>query len=115
MHAIKRSVPAIKRSVPVPQIEIAIYRRSRREVFGYRAPLAARGQNIQEGVYNLAYVDRALVAPSLGWRDQRFNQSPFFVRQIARIAQHATIIMSAIFRRPHRRLSQIRPPPLNHK
>lgn len=74
-----------------------------------------RGQNIQEGVNNFAYVDRALVAPSPGWRDHRFNQSPFFIRQITRIAQHATIVMSTIFRRPHRRLSQIRPPPLNHK
>ena len=57
---------AIERPIPVPQIEIAIHCRSRRHVFRYRAPLAARRQNIQESVYDLAYVDRALVAPSLG-------------------------------------------------
>ena len=97
---------AIERPIPVPQIEIAIHCRLRRQVFRYRAPLAARRQNTQESVDDLAYVDRALVAPSLGRWYQRFGQSPFFVRQIARIAQLTTVIMPTIFRRPDRRLSK---------
>src|SRR6476646_4706317 len=57
----------------------------------------------------------AFVAAALGGRDQRLNKRPFVISQIAGIAQEATIITSAVVRRPHGRLLRIRPPPLNHK
>ena len=47
----ERGMHAIKRPIPVPQIEIAIHFRSRRLVFRYRAPLEVHRQNIQESVY----------------------------------------------------------------
>src|SRR5712675_2212529 len=72
-------------------------------------------QNIHEAVHHLAHDHRALVATALGGRDQRLNKRPFIISQIAGIAQEATIITSAVVRRPHGRLLRIRPPPLNHK
>src|SRR4029077_19845914 len=56
-----------------------------------------------------------LSPPRLAGGDQRLNKRPFVIRQIAGIAQEATIITSAVVRRPHGRLLRIRPPPLNHK
>ena len=100
---VKRVVDAIERAVPVPQIEIIVDRRARRQVLGDRPPLAAGAQDIHQTVDDLPHVHRTLVAAALGRRNERLNQRPFLVRQIARIAQPAPFIASAIFVRPHRR------------
>ena len=98
-----------------PQIEISMDGRTRRQVFRNGPPLATCRQNIHEAVHHLAHDHRAFVAAALGGRDQRLNKRPFVISQIAGIAQEATIITSAVVRRPHGRLLRIRPPPLNHK
>src|ERR1700716_873629 len=43
------------------------------------------------------------VAAPLGRRDQRADQRPLVIRQVARIAQFAPVIAPAVFLRPHRR------------
>jgi hypothetical protein len=48
----------------------------------------------------------AFVATALAWRDQRFDQFPFVVSEVAGIAQMAAVIPGAIFIRPHRRPSE---------
>jgi hypothetical protein len=47
--------------------------------FRYRAPLAARGQNIHERIHDLAYVHCALVAAAFGGRNQGLDELPFLV------------------------------------
>jgi hypothetical protein len=96
-------------------LDAAMHRRARRQVLRDRAPLTARGQNVHERVYDLANIDRALVATTLARRNQRLDQFPFFVGQIAWIAQTAAIITPAILYRPHPLLPRIRQRPLNHK
>src|SRR5580700_3481269 len=100
---IKHIVDAIERAVPAPQIEIIVERRARRQVLGDRPPLTAGAQDIHQAVDNLAYDDMTPVAAALGWPNERLHQRPFLVRQIARIAQPASVIASAILSRPHRR------------
>ncbi len=46
-------------------------------------------------------VDGPLVAAALRRRDQRGDDRPFFVGQVARIAQLAAVTSSAVLRRPH--------------
>jgi hypothetical protein len=74
-------------AVMLPAQEIAIDRASRWQVLRQRRPLTARAEDIHDPVDYLAHVNRAFVAASLGRRDERPDQPPFLVRQIARIAQ----------------------------
>ena len=63
---------------------------------GWRA-IGTGAENVHEAVDNLAYVDVALVAAAFGRRNQRFDMPPLGVGQIARIAQPAAVIASAVF------------------
>ena len=45
--------------------------------------------------------------PRSGRRDQRLNKLPFVIRQIARIAQLASVVALTVFSSPHRRPLQI--------
>src|ERR1700677_3254988 len=100
---IKRVVNAVERAIPTPQIEIIIQRRERRQVRGDRPPLTAGAQDIHQAVDNLAHHDMTSVAAAFGGGNERLHKRPFFVRQIARIAQSAPVVASAILARPHRR------------
>src|ERR1700678_4549175 len=54
--------------------------------------------------------------PRLERRDKRLRQPPFFVGQVARIAQPAAVIATPIFIPPHRPTPQrINLPPMIHK
>src|ERR1700737_2688593 len=46
-------------------------------------------------------MDRGLAAPPLGWRDQRFNQPPLRLAQVAGIAQTLALRRPAMYVRPH--------------
>src|SRR5450631_2870491 len=94
----------IERAVPTPDIEIAMHRRARRQVLRDRAPLTARGQNVHERVHHLSNINRPLVATALGRRNQRLDELPLLVGQIAWIAQTISVITPAILCRPHPRL-----------
>src|SRR5271157_4801031 len=100
---IKRVVDAIERAVPAPQVEIIVERRARRQVLGDRPPLTPGAQDIHQAVDNLAHDDMTPVAAAPGRRNERLHQRPFLVRQIARIAQPASVIASPTLARPHRR------------
>ena len=105
----------IERAIPTPQVEIIVQRRARRQVFRDGPPLTTGGENIHEAVHNLAQDHCAFVAAAPAWRDQRLDQFPFVVGEVAGIAQMAAVISRAVFIRPHRRPLRIRPPLLNHK
>src|ERR1700751_6123722 len=99
---IERVVDPLQCAVIGPQIEIVVDRAFRRQVFRDRAPLTAGRENVHEAVHYLPHDHRALATASLARRDQRFDQSPFVVGQIARIAQLAAVVTGAVLARPHR-------------
>jgi len=92
----------LQRAVISPKIEIAMDRAFRRKIFRDRAPLTARRENVHEAVHHLAHDHRALATASLAPRDQRLDQSPFVIGQIARISQLAAVVTGAVLARPHR-------------
>lgn len=87
---------AAESAVPVSQVEIAKQRALRRS-----PPLATRAENIKQAVENLPDVNLTPAAPVLGWRNQRFNQRPFRIREVARIAKTIPIIFPAVSLHPH--------------
>src|SRR5450432_1968564 len=99
---IERVVDSFQCAVICPQIEVVVDRASRRQIFRDRAPLTAGRENVHEAVHHLPHDHRALATASLAGRDQRCNQSPFVVGQIARISQLASVVMGAVLARPHR-------------
>src|SRR6266436_8101672 len=99
---IQRVVDSFQCAVICPQIEVVVDRAFRRQVFRDRAPLTAGRENVHEAVHHLPHDHRALATASLAWRDQRLNQSPFVVGQIARISQLAAVVTAAVLARPHR-------------
>src|SRR5258706_7544349 len=98
---IQRVVDSFQRAVIGPQIEVVVDRAFRRQVFRDRAPLTAGRENVHEAVHHLPHDHRALATACLAWPDQRFNQSPFVVGQIARISQLASVVTAAGLARPH--------------
>ena len=84
---IKRVVDALQCAVIGPQIKIIVDRALRWQVFRHRTPLTASRQNVHEAVHYLAHDHRALAAAGLARWDQQFDQLPFRVSQITRIAQ----------------------------
>src|SRR5947209_6346815 len=92
----------LQRAVPAPQAEIAVHRAARRQVLRDVAPLAAGAQHIHHAVDDLAHVDGALAAATLGRRDQQLDVRPFVVSEIAGIAQTVAVVAMAVLNRPHR-------------
>ena len=103
---VERVVDAIERGVATPAIEVIVKRRTWRQVLRDGAPLAASAEDIHEAVDDLAHVDMTSIAAALGRRNQRLDMRPFGVGQIARVAEPAAIIASAVFVAPHRRPPQ---------
>lgn len=99
---IKRMVDAVERAIPGPKVEIVMDRAPRRQILRDRSPLAAGREHIHQPVDHLAQVDAALAAARLARRDQRLDQRPFLVRQVARIPQVVAVVTGAVLDRPHR-------------
>src|ERR1700686_2308511 len=97
----------LQRAVPTPQVEIVVDRAFRRQVLRQCAPLAPGRQGVEDAVQHLAHIDRALAPAALGGRDQRRDQGPFRIAQIARIAQALAARGKTMFLRPH----VVLPPP----
>src|SRR6188472_3234284 len=85
----------------IPATKIVVDRAARRQVLRHRPPLATRAEHIHQPVDHLAHVHRPLVASALGSRDHRRNQRPFLIGQVARIAQLAAVVASAVLVGPH--------------
>ena len=84
---VERVVNAVERAVPFPALGVVIDRAARRQVLRDLIPLTSRAQQIHQPVDHLTDIDRPLVAAPLGGRDQRRDQRPLLVRQVARIAK----------------------------
>jgi hypothetical protein len=59
--------------------------------------MATVGLDVHQAVDDVANDDRALVAAPFGGRDQRADQGPLLVRQVARVAQLAAVVARPIF------------------
>jgi hypothetical protein len=80
-----------------------MHRRAWRQILGQRSPLASRAQDVHHPVDDLAHIDMTPVAAPLGRRDQRADQRPLVIRQVARIAQFVPVVAPTVVLRPHRR------------
>src|SRR6202171_4006028 len=96
---IERVVDSLQCAVICPKIEIVVDRVFRGQVVRDGAPLTAGRENVHEAVYHLPHDHRALATASLAGRDQRFDQSPFIVGEIARISQIAAVVTGAVLAR----------------
>src|SRR4051812_33835764 len=84
---------------PKPVIPRA-YRLVRTEVARQRSPLAARMLQIKTGIHHLAHIgSEGEVVP-----EKRFDDSPFCIRQVARIASPIILVFLTIFVCPHSNL-----------
>ena len=98
---VERVMQPVQRAVVCPAPEVAVDRAARRQVLRQRSPLAARPETVHDPVDDRADVDRALVAAAFGRWNERLDQRPRLVRQIARVALLATVISTAVLCRPH--------------
>ena len=98
---IERVVDAPQRAIPIPAAEVVVHRAARRQVLRQRRPLAAGAENVHHPVDHFTHHHRALVAAAFGGRDQRRDQRPFRVRQVARVPQLASVIATALLEGPH--------------
>jgi hypothetical protein len=80
-----------------------VHRAARRQVAGQVPPLAARLQHVEQAVHDLAHHHRTAAPAALGGPDQRRDQRPLGIRQVARVAQLITPVAIPIRRRPHRK------------
>ena len=92
---IERVMDAQQRAVALPFDEVVVHRALGRQVFRQLAPLAAGRQHIEDGVQDLAPTSVAL------GRQVRFDQRPFIVRHIARIARRAALVVAPVLCSPH--------------
>ena len=98
---VERVVDPLQSAVPLPAAEIAMHRAAGRQVLRDRAPLTAGGEHVHDAVDDRALVDLASASAMLGRRDQRCDQHPFRVGQVARIAQVIAVVATAILNGPH--------------
>src|SRR3954462_1482545 len=81
---------------PEPVIPSA-HRLVRTEVARQRSPLAARMLQVKTGIHHLAHIgSEGKVVP-----EQRFDDVPFRIRQVARIASPIILVFLTIFVCPH--------------
>jgi hypothetical protein len=77
---------AVDGTVVGPATHVIVDRTARRQVLGQGRPLTARRQDIHQAVDDLALDNGPLVTAPLGRGNQRANQRPLVIRQVAGIA-----------------------------
>ncbi len=87
-----------------PSREPTVDRRPGRKVGRHQPPRDAAAQDVEDGVEDLALGPGARSAAPAGRRQQRRDQGPFGVGQIARVAQAGSAIPLTGGRGPHRAL-----------
>jgi len=100
---VERVMDTIQHAVALPPNEVAMDCAVRRKILRKVAPLTAGAQDIHHPVHDRAHVGSPLAAAALRWGNERFDQRPLVIRQIARVSQVITIVFRAVLMRPHRR------------
>jgi len=85
-------VDTIERAIPIPKLQIAVHRAARRQTLWESPPLAASGKYIHHAIDHFAHGDRPLAASALRRRDLLLDQLPFFIGQVAWIAQVTAVV-----------------------
>jgi glutathione S-transferase len=78
--------------VVIPAAKLVVDRAARGQILGQGRPLAAGRENIHHVINDVAHDNRAAVPTELGRWDQRLNQRPFLVGQVAGITQVAVVV-----------------------
>ncbi len=92
---------AIDRAVPFPARQIVVQGAARRQILGDSAPLATSAQNIQDAIEDFTLINVTRVAAVFGRWNQRRNQRPFGVGEVAWIAQMIPVVAVAVLVGPH--------------
>ena len=92
---------AIERPIVTASGQIPVDRATGRQILGDGRPLAAGAEDIENAIDDFTNIDLALVPARLGGWDQRPDQGPFVVRQVARIPQFAAVIAASVVSTPH--------------
>src|SRR5580658_8114855 len=103
---VERVMNAIQHAIALPPNEVVMDRAARWKILRQVAPLAAGAQDVHDAVHYRTHVLLALASARLRRRNERFDQRPLVIRQVARIAQMITIVFGSVLVRPHRQ-----PPP----
>ena len=90
--------PATKPSGMEAGTQPAQDRPARRQVFGRVTPLAARLQHVQHAVQHRPKIDAAVPATAPRRRDERLDDPPFHIAQVARIVQPSWIVEASVLR-----------------
>ena len=90
-------------AVPLPKIEVVPNGAAGREIGRDGIPLAPGREHVEDRVQDLADIDRPRSTPSLGGADERPDQLPFGIGQIARVAKSPTIGGTTMIPCPHAR------------
>src|SRR5207248_4122364 len=85
-------------------------RAARRQVLGDGAPLAAGAQHIHDAVDDLALIGLALAPAMFGGRDERLDQRPLGIGEIARVTEVIAVVAAAVLDRPHGSPPESAPP-----
>src|SRR5439155_11528134 len=102
---VKILMDPFQRTIPIPQHQVPMRGALGRKVLRQSLPLATRPQHVEYRVEDFSDVHRALATATLGRRNQRRNQRPFLVRQIAVVAQSDPACSQSMLRFPHWRPS----------
>jgi hypothetical protein len=92
---------AAQGAVPVPQVQVFPDRAARGQVFRERLPLTARPEHVEDRIQDLTHVHRPRTPAAFARPDQRGNEGPLGVGQVAIITQAAPICCCPMFRLPH--------------
>ena len=98
---VERMMEAIQRPIVRPTTKVVIHGAFRRQNLGEGAPLASGAEDVHHTIDDLPDVHGPLVPTLLRGRDQRSNDRPLFVRQVAGVAQLGSVIASSVFCRLH--------------
>ena len=88
-------------SIIIPALKIPIHGTAWRQVLRKGTPLTGGAKNIQNAVQHVADNDLALTAATLRTWNQRFDQIPLGIGQVAGIAQTLAVVSGAVLGRPH--------------
>src|SRR5215213_12010515 len=92
---------AAERAVPFPQVEILPDRAPGRQVLRKSLPLTACPEHVEDGIEHLTDIHRPRPPTALGRTDQRRNERPFSIGEIALITQSTPIRCPPVLRLPH--------------
>ena len=94
-HRDEMEVDRFQQPRVAPGVEVALNRRGRREIPRQLCPLAAGRGHVEDRVRHLSQVRRARPSDPVRRRHEGRNQRPLLVRQVACVAQRATLILGA--------------------